>query len=160
MNANRRAALIGTSSLLALAACAGGASNASTVQSVFSAIQYALPLLDVLALGIAVAVPAAAPIVAVVEPYLGSAAALFQTMSATMSDATAKPIVARIEGYLSAAVAAVSSAVAAAPAGSKAAAFQPKIAQAQAVLALLTAFVNGVQAMPTARTSMPALLHK
>jgi cytochrome c5 len=161
---NRRA-LLSTTALMAvpaaLAACASSpAPTNSAVQSAFNAIQYALPLLDVLALGLSVAVPAAAPVLAIVEPYLGSAATVFQGMSDTMTAAAAQPIVAQIEGYLTGATAAVQKAITSAPAGSPVAAFGPKVAQAQAVLGLLTAFVNGVQAMPTKATVSLALLHK
>lgn len=145
----KRRILLNTTALalpaLALAACAStGTGTSATVQAVFNAVQFALPLLDVLALGIAVAVPAAAPIVAVVEPYIGSAGVVFQTLSATMTDASAKPLVQQIEGYLSGAVQAVQKAVGAAPAGSPLTQFAPKVAQAQAVLALLTTFIHGV----------------
>lgn len=136
--------------------CAPGSST-SNVQTVFNGIQFVLPLVDVLAAGIAIAVPGAAPIVGIVSPFLGNAASVFQTLSATMSDAEAKPIVQKIESYVAGAVDAVGNVLASSP---KLAEFQPKFEQAKQVLALLTDFVSGVQAMPTARMAMPRLLHK
>lgn len=134
------------------------AGNAS-VQAVFNGVQFVLPLIDVLALGIAVAVPAAAPVVAVVTPLLNSAGTVFQTLSATMTAVDAQPIVKQIEDYVVSAVTAVNNVVTAPGASPALAAFQPKVAQAEAVVALLTAFVNGVSAMPTAATVPTPYLH-
>lgn len=149
-------------SAIAIAGCTTAATSAS-VQSVFASIQFVLPLLDVLALGIAVAVPSSAPALVGVTPYLNSAAGVFQTLSATMTQVEAQPIVKQIEAYVASAVAAVKGVVTAPGAAPALVAFQPKVAQAEAVVALLTAFVNGVTAQPgatAARTAMPALLHR
>jgi hypothetical protein len=156
MNTDRRLAILGGATL-AVAACTPGASTSSNVQTVFNGIQFVLPLVDVMAAGIAIAVPGAAPIVAVVAPYLNNAAAVFQGLSATMSEAEAKPLVQKIETYVAGAIDAVGNAMKSSP---KLAEFQPKLEQAKQVLALLTAFVNGVKAMPTARAAMPRLLHR
>ncbi len=145
----KRRLLASSAALLALAACTalpGTAPTISpTVQAVFNATQFLLPLLDVLAAGIAVAVPAAAPIVAIVAPYLASASGVFQTLQVVMTETQAQPLVQQIEGDVQAAVAAIAGVVNGNP---KLAPLASKIAQAQAVLGLLTAFVNGVQAMP------------
>lgn len=161
---NRRN-LVSTTALiapaLALAACATTSTGATpAVQTVFNAVQFILPLVDALALGISVAVPSSAALVAAVTPYLSAAAPIFQTLSATMTQVQAMPIVQQIEGYLSGAVKAVAGVVSGAAPGSKLAAFGPKVAQAQAALALVTAFVNGVTAMPTAAMAPLPLLHR
>jgi hypothetical protein len=164
---NRRS-MLSTSSLvlpaLALAACSTATGTAPTnavVQTVFNGIQFVLPLLDVLAAGIAVAVPAAAPIVATIAPYLASASGVFQTLSIGATEAAAQPVVAQIETYISAAVTAVEGVVNGNP---KLAPLAPKVQQAQAVLGLLTAFINGVTATSAAaaRASfvLPPLLHR
>ncbi len=153
---NRRRALASVS-VIALAACSGGAISSANVQGVFNAIQFALPLLDVLAAGIAVAVPGAAPIVALVTPYLNSAGAVFQTLSATMTATQAQPLVGQIEGYLAAAVTAVQGVVSSTP---SLAPLASKVAQAQAVLGLLTTFVNGVSTMPTSALVPLPYLHR
>ena len=130
------------------------------VQSVFNSIQFVLPLLDVLAAGIAVAVPAAAPAVAAVTPYLNAAGTVFQTLQVTMTKAQAQPIVQQIEGYVSGAVTAAQNVIATTP---SLAGLAPKVQQAQAVLGLLTTFVNGVvpaAALAKAPVALPPLLHR
>ncbi len=159
--ASSRRLLLATSALVAVAACTatgtGPVSN-SQVQTVFNGIQFVLPLLDVLAAGVAIAVPAAAPAIALATPYLDNAGAVFQSLSETMTTVQAQPIVKQIEGYLSSGFAVAQKVVAANP---SLAGFAPKLAQANAVLGLLTAFVNGVQAMPTAATvALPPYLHR
>src|ERR1700723_975878 len=137
-----------------------GTTNNAAVQTVFNGIQFVLPLLDVLAAGIAVAVPAAAPIVATIAPYIASAGGVFQTLSIGATEAAAQPIVGQIETYISAAVTAVEGVVNGNP---KLAPLLPKVQQAQAVLGLLTAFINGVTATPAAAArasfALPPLLH-
>lgn len=160
---NRRSILSTTALVapaLALAACSSTSTANATVQTVFNAIQFALPLIDTLAFGIAIAVPPAAPLVAAVTPYLNAAGPVFQTLSATMTQVQAQPIVQQIEGYLAGAVKAVAGVVDGAPAGSQLAAFAPKVQQAQAALALVTTFVNGVS-VGASMTPVPMpLLHR
>lgn len=163
---NRRSILVTSSAialpaLAAIAACTvPPAGTTPAVQTVFNDIQFILPLVDALAFGISIAVPSSAALVAAATPYLNSAAPIFQTLSATMTQVQAMPIVQQIEGYLSGAVKAVAGVVNGAPAGSQLAAFAPKVQQAQAALALVTAFVNGVTAMPTAAMAPLPLLHR
>jgi hypothetical protein len=117
----------------------------ATVQAVFNGIQYVLPLVDALALGISVAVPGAAGVLTTVTSYLNQAAPIFQSLQATMAVAEAQPLVGEIETYIAGAVKAVATAVQGNPA---LAAYQTRVAQAEAVVALLTAFVNGVTTPP------------
>jgi hypothetical protein len=167
MNPFRRGLVTGSALVLpalALAGCAavtGGTTagiNAS-VQSVFNASQYVLPLLDVLLVGIAVAVPAAAPAIALATPYLNAAGAAFQGLSVTMAPASAQPIVQQIAADIGAVIQAAAGLVTGPGANPKLAPLAPKLQQAQAVLGLLTAFVSGVTAMPTAATVRLPLLH-
>ncbi len=157
---NRRSALSGVS-VLALVACTSPQGN-TNAQAVFAQIQYLLPLVRAMAAGIAIAVPESAGIVAIVTPYLDQAGTAFQALSATMSVAQAQPIVAQVETYLKAAVDTLANTVNGAPPGSKLASFAPMVAEAQAVLALVVAFANGVQVMPkaAARPMALPLLHR
>lgn len=157
---NRRKAFAGAS-ILALVACSSSAGNANA-QAVFAQIQYILPMVRVLAAGIAIAEPKAAGIVAQVAPYLDNAATAFQGLSATMTEVQALPIVQQVAGYAKAAVDAVAAVVNAAASGSKLAQFGPEVATAQAVLALITAFAVGVQNAPKAAARPVALplLHR
>jgi hypothetical protein len=149
-------ALGGTTLMIA---CATGTSTA-TVQAVFNDIQFILPLLDALAVGVSIAVPGAAPILAIVQPALTAAGTLFQGLSATASVSQAQPVVSQISAYLSAAVKAIADTVGAAPIGSRLAGFQPQVRQAQAVLDLLISFVTGVTKMPTAAMIPLPYLHR
>jgi hypothetical protein len=157
---NRRSALSGAS-VLALVACTSPSGNANA-QAVFSQIQYFLPLVKVMAGGIAIAEPKAAGIVATVAPYLDQAGVLFQGLSATMTEVQARPIVQQIYGYGKSAVDAVAALVNAAPPGSKLASFAPMVMESQAVLALVMAFATGAQNMPkaAARPMALPLLHR
>jgi hypothetical protein len=155
---NRRNALAGVS-LVALAACTSPTADVS-VQTVFADVQFILPLLGTLAAGIAIAVPQSAGIVAIVTPYLTQAATAFQSLSATMTAVQAMPIVSQIEAYLQSAVDAVANLINGAAVGSTLIKFAPQIQQAEAVLALIMAFVKGLQAAPLARVqgvSLPYL---
>jgi hypothetical protein len=156
---NRRNLAAGIS-VLALAACGTTASGGPTVQSVFAQCQYILPLVRILVAGIDIAVPASAPLVNAALPFLDQAGAAFQLLQAAMPVSTALPIVQQVEGYAKQAVDTVASAVNAAAPGSKLAQFAPEVLEAQAVLALITAFANGVQAMPTAAAVKLPLLHR
>jgi hypothetical protein len=167
MNPFRRDLVTGSALVLpalALAGCAavtGGTTagiNAS-VQSVFSASQYILPLLDVMLVGIAMVVPAAAPAIALATPYLNAAGAAFQGLSLSMTQSAAQPVVQRIAGAVGQVIQTTTGIINAPGANPKLAALAPKLAQAQAVLGLLTAFVSGVTAMPTAATVRLPLLH-
>jgi hypothetical protein len=160
---NRRG-LLATSALIApviaVAACVTGA-VVPAVLAVFNGIQFVMPLLDVLVAGMAIAVPAAAPLVAIVTPYLNSAAAVFADMVPTMTQLQALPLVQQIEGFLQSAVKAANDAVNAPGADPKLKQFLPKIAQAQQVLDLLTAFGKGVQGgTALAPMELPRLLHR
>lgn len=161
---NRRS-LVSTTALiapaLALAACAATSTGTTpAVQTVFNAVQFALPLVDMLVTGVSIAFPPTAPVLATVIPYINSAGTVFQTLSTTMTTVQAQPIVQQIEGYVSAVVKAVKSAVSAPNAPPQLAGFAPKVAQAEAALGLLTAFVNGIAAMPTAAMAPLPLLHR
>jgi hypothetical protein len=158
---NRREAFGGVS-ILALVACTPSASGNANSQAVFAQIQYILPMVRVLAAGIAIAEPKAAGIVAQVAPYLDQAGAAFQNLSATMTEVQALPIVQQVAGYAKSAVDAVAAVVEAAAPGSKLAQYAPMVAEAQAVLALITAFAVGVQNAPkaAARPMALPLLHK
>jgi hypothetical protein len=140
-------------SLGALAACAqiesltGTTTPTAAVQAVYNATQFVLPLLDALALGISVTVPVSAGVLSLVTGYLNQAMPIFQQFVVTMSQSQAQPLVQQIEGYVSDAVSAIATAVQANP---KLAAYQSRVAQAQAVVGLLTAFVNGISTMPKA----------
>ncbi len=153
---NRRQTLT-AAPVLALAACAPGSTTASNVQKVMLQAQFVLPLVDVLLAGVAVAVPSAAPAITAAQPYLDQAGAAFQMIAATMTDTQAKPLVQQIEDGVAAALNAVSGIIASNP---KLAPLAPKLAQAQAVLALLDAFVTGVSSMPTAAAVRMPLLHQ
>lgn len=162
---NRRSLLSTTvlvTPALALAACAVSG-PAPTVQSVFNQIQYLLPLIRALVAGMAIAVPGSAALVNAALPYLDEAGVAFQLLEATMPVPTAMPIVQQVETYAKSAVDTLANIVNSAGAGSKLAQFAPEVAEGQAVLALITAFANGVQAMPmTARfrsVSLPLLHH-
>lgn len=157
---NRRTAFASVS-VLALAACTSPAGNANA-QTVFAQIQYILPMVRVLAAGIAIAEPKAAGIVTQVAPYLDQAGAAFQSLSATMTEVQALPIVQQVAGYAKSAVDAVAAVVNGAAPGSKLAQYSPIVAEAQAVLALITAFAVGVQNAPkaVARPMALPLLHK
>lgn len=152
---NRRNFAAGAS-LVAIAACTSPQGNANA-QAVFAKIQYLLPLIRATAAGIAIAVPESAGIVAIVTPYLDQAGTAFQALSATMTVVQAQPIVQQVETYLKAAVDTLANTVNGAPPGSKLASFAPMVAEAQAVLALVVAFANGVQVMPKAAARPMAL---
>jgi hypothetical protein len=143
-----------------LGACAATSGN-PTVQAVFNAIQYVLPFADALALGISVAVPASASLMAGVMTGLNQAGPIFQTLQNTMTAAAALPIVKQIEDYVSAGVSSIGSVVAA---NQKLAAYQTRVTQAQTLVGLLTTFVNGVSAgVPVAALAPTVpipLLHK
>ncbi len=158
---NRRLVMssVSVAALVAMGACTPAPAGQS-VQSVFSQVQYLLPLIKVLVAGIAIAVPQSAGIVTAVAPYLDAAGGVFQTLQATMTVAQAQPIVAQVTTYLKSAVDQVASLVNAAPPGSPLAKFQPEAIEAQGVLDLIIAFQSGVQAMPTARFKMSPLMHK
>lgn len=165
---NKRRALFGSTALVAvgaIAACAqiekitGTTTPQAAVQAVFNACQFVLPLVDALALGISVAVPAAAPAMGAVIAGISTAGPIFQTFETTMTQAQAQPIVQQIESYVTAGVNSIAGVVNSAATGSKLAAYQSRVAQAQAVVGLLTTFVNGVSAMPTGATVPLPLLH-
>lgn len=162
MNATRRTALTGVS-VIALAACTTTGANAPTVQSVMNQVQYLLPLVKTLVAGMAIAVPASASMVNAALPFLDQAGAAFQLLQVTMPNTQAMPIVQQIETYAKSAVDTLANAVNGAPVGSKLQQFAPMVTEAQAVLALVTAFANGLQAMPTAArvraVSLPLLHH-
>lgn len=148
----------------ALAGCAaiekitGTTTPQGAVQAVFNSVQFVLPLIDALALGISVAVPGSAAIMAGVMTLINQAGPVFQTLDAAMTTATAQPIVKQIEGYVTAGTSAIAGVVNSTPA---LAAYKTRVAQAQAVVGLLTTFVNGVS--PTAAlapTVLPPLLHR
>lgn len=159
---NNRRALLSASALVApalLVACATATSNA-TVSAVFNAIQYILPELETLALGVSILFPAAAPTVAIVEPYLIPAASIFQGLSAAMTTVQALPRVQQIEVYLKTAFDKVQTAMGSPTAPPTIAKFSPALQKASAALALVTAFVNGVQALPSAAAVPLLLLHR
>ena len=143
---------------LALAACATSGGSAPTVQSVMLQIQYLLPLVRALVAGMAIAVPGSAALVNAALPWLDQAGVAFQLLEATMPVPTAMPIVQQVETYAKSAVDTLANVINGAPAGSKLAQFAPEVTEAQAVLALITAFANGVQAMPMAARLMSASL--
>lgn len=147
---------------LSLAACAPtttstGTTTQSNVQKVLGQIQFVLPLVDVLLAGVAVAIPSAAPAITAAEPFLAAAGQAFQSISATMTDMEAKPIVQQVEGYVAGALKAISGVIAG---NASLAPLSPKLAQAQAVLVLLDAFVTGVSVMPTAAAVPVPYLHR
>jgi hypothetical protein len=153
---NRRLALSAVA-LAGVAACAPGSATAFNVQKVMLQAQFLLPLADVLLAGVAVAVPGAAPAIMATQPFLAAAGKVFQTISATMTDVQAKPLVQQIEDYVGAALKAISGVVMDNP---KLAPLASKLSQAQAVLALLDAFVSGVSTVPTAAAVPVPLLHR
>jgi hypothetical protein len=125
---------------------------------VLNEIQFLLPLIDALALGISVAVPGSAAAMAAIAAALNQAGPIFQTLQATMTIAQAQPIVQQIETYVTSAVAAIAKTV---NANAALAAYQAQVAQAQQVVGLLVEFVNGVTAAPAARAiALPPLLHR
>ena len=149
---NRRNLLSTTvlaTSAVALAACATS-TTAPTVQSVMLQIQYLLPLTKALVVGIGIAVPASAGLVNTALPYLDQATAAFQLLQSNMPVSTGLPIVQQVEVYLKQAVDVVASAISSAPAGSKLIQYTAEVQEAQAVLALITAFASGVQAVSVA----------
>lgn len=162
---NRRA-LFSTTALvlpaLAVAACTPGTSGGvdANLQTVFNASQFVLPLLDVLLVGVSLVVPAAAPLIALATPYLNAAGNAFQDLSLTMTTSAAKPVVQQIADNVGGVIKAVTDVIAAPGGNAKLAALAPKLQQAQAALALLTAFISGVHAMPTAATVPMRLLHR
>lgn len=145
---------------LVLGACAGTSAN-PTVQSVFNGIQFVLPFADALALGISVAVPGSAGIMAGVMTGIEQAGPIFQTLQATMTEAAALPIVKQIEDYVSAGVSSIVNVVNSNPA---LAAYKTRVAQAQTVVGLIATFVNGVTAGVPVAARAPTvpipLLHK
>jgi hypothetical protein len=163
---NRRILLASSALVLpALAGCAAvekmtGTTNPdAAVQSIFNSCQYILPLVDALALGISVAVPGAAVAMGAVMTGIAKAGPIFQTFEATMTAVQAQPIVSQIENYAAAGVNTIANVVNGTPALS---AYATRVQQAQAVVGLLTTFVNGATAMPTAAmapTVFPSLLH-
>lgn len=140
--------------------CAATSAN-PTVQSVFNAIQYVLPVADALALGISVAVPASAGVMAGVMTGIAQAGPIFQTLQATMTEAAALPIVKQIEDYVSAGVSSIVNVVNSSPA---LAAYSTRVAQAQTVVGLIATFVNGVTAGAPVAARAPTvpipLLHR
>lgn len=155
------ASTVSLSALLVAGACSATAT--ANAQAIFAQIQYLLPLLKMLVIGISIAVPQAAGVVQVVAPYLDNAATVFQTLQATMSLVDARPIVQQISGYATAAVDAVANLVDAAPVSSTLAKFKAEVQEAQAVLALITAFAAGLPSIPVAarvQTSALPLLHR
>lgn len=160
MNIDRRLALSAVA-LAGVAACT--VAQTAGIQPVFNAIQFVLPLEKALAVGLSVAVPQAAGLIAAVQPYLDKAAPIFQKLQASMTAAEGKPLIQQIEGYAKDAMEQIVAVVANAPPGSRLASFQPLVMEAQAALAVITAFVSGVSAMPTAATAAAVpvpLLHR
>lgn len=158
---NRRNALAGVSAAALLVGCTSLSGNANA-QAVFAAVQYFLPLVETMAIGISIAVPQSAAIVTTVAPYLDKAGLAFQALSATMTQVQAQPIVQQVEAYGRGAVDQIATLVNTAPPGSALAKFAPEVAKAQAVLALLTVFVNGAMNIPKAAMAPVALplLHR
>lgn len=147
---------------LALAACTPGTSGTSTqVEQVIAQIQALLPFVDVLAAGLAIAVPAAASVVVAIEPYLGTAQAALNTLSSTMAASAAAPVVTQIENAIGAAVQIIGQFVNAPGADPKLAKFAPLVAQAGAVVSLLNAFVNAAAGVITPKASLvvPRSMH-
>lgn len=151
---NRRSALTVAPALAAVplvAGCAtiekwtGTTTPQAATQAVLNEVQFILPLVDALALGISVAVPGLGTAMGVVIAGVANAGPIFQTLQATMTTAEAQPIVQQIEGYVAAGVAQLVTAVQKTPA---LAAYATRVQQAQAVVALLTTFVNGVVPAP------------
>lgn len=154
-------ALIAAGALASCAAPSGSTTPASTLQYVMNEIQGILPLFGILAVGLAVAVPALAPIEAAVAPYINAATVAFSTISAATELATAQPTVKTITDNLNTAYTAIQAAITANPALAK---YGASVAQIGAVLTALENFAVGVQvvvaapAMPTnAIGIMPAL---
>lgn len=146
-NSARRSALFGTSAALvavAVAGCTSGAVTTASVEQVIAEMQALLPFLDVLATGISIAVPAAAPLLAIVMPYLANASTIFATISSTMTQVEAAPIVQKFSDAIAGALNAIDEEISSVPAGSPLVKFQPLLAQANAVFALLLAFYNAI----------------
>ena len=160
---------LGTTALVAVGALTGCAwleqvtgttTPAAAVQAIFNSVQYELPLVDALAVGIAMAVPGLASAMTLVEQGIAAAGPIFQTFQTTMTAVQAQPIVAQIEGYVSAGMSSIVSAVNATPSLASNQPLQTRLAQAQAVLGLLTTFINGVTAGAKATIPVPLpLLH-
>lgn len=163
---NRRWLLATTALAIPIAGCAaiekitGTSTPTAAGEAIVLDCQYLLPLLDAMALGISIAVPASAPAMALVMTGITNAGPIFQQLSSTMAVAQAQPLVQQIETYASGALTSIASVVNAAPALS---AYATRVAQAEAVLGLLTTFVNGAATLPTAArapTVLPSLLHR
>lgn len=146
---------------LVLSACAVGSTAATTTAAVVNEIQYVLPLVDVLAVGIAAAVPASAPIISAALPYLTDAGTIFQTLTAAMTTAQAQPIVLQISKDVGNIYDAIQQGMALAPNNAVITALEPKLAQCAAVLELMLNFAQGISTMPKAAPMVQLpLLHK
>ena len=152
--------------VVALSGCAeiekitGTTTPAAAGEAILLDAQFLLPLVDALALGISVAVPASAPLMTTAMGLIASAGPVFQQLSSTMTVAAAQPLVQQIETYASGALSSIAGVVNTTPALS---AYATRVAQAQQVLGLLTTFVNGVTTAPTAamiQAGTPPLLHR
>lgn len=145
----------------AVAACAAGSSAATATASIVNAIQYVLPLADILAVAVAAAVPAAAPIITAALPYLNEAGVVFQGLAASMTQIEAQPIVQQISKDVQNVYTAIQQGMAQAPRNPTIVALQPKLAQCDAVIQALIAFYQGVSTMPKAYAPVALpLLHK
>lgn len=151
-----RAALVAP---VALAGC-GTTATSTTTQTVLNEIQFLLPLVETLAIGISVDVPSTAKTMNTIVSTLNlDAAPIFQSIVATMTQEQSAPLVQKIEAYASAAMASIATVVANTPSLAK---YANSVAQAQEVLTLIEAFVTGVTTGPvSARAPVPVpLLHR
>jgi hypothetical protein len=128
---------------LALAGCStvAGFVNSPTVQAVINQIQAAMPAIELIAQGVAIAYPAAAAIIPVVEGALSTAFSLFQQLSASLSVSAAQPIAQQVVNALTQALNAISTALSRAPQLPALVTWEGFLAQAKAVVALIVSFV-------------------
>jgi hypothetical protein len=135
---------------IALAGCTAlGGSTSSQVEQVIADIQgvlsYASPIIPL----IAAFVPGAAAFVPMVETGLSVAAAIFNTISSTMTTAAAQPLVGQIVTALGGALDSADQATALIQNPAAKATATAIIAEARTVLALLATFASGVIAVVT-----------
>lgn len=141
----KRRLFASTALVSAVAACAvPGTTTTSSVPVTMLQIQAILGLLEGLGAGVAAAVPGAATIMSILQPWFNSANDIFQGMNAGMSNVLAGSAVQQIANVLTLAVNAVQTAVndPHAPVGVQALAM--KLQEARDILAALVVFAEGV----------------
>ncbi len=160
---NRRA-LFNTTAIVAVAAtldaCASGSATSTTaVEQVITDIQGVLSYVGPIIPLISVFVPGTTAFVPLVEAGLGVATGLLNTLSSTMTTASAQPIVHQIATALGGALDAADHAVVLISSPTQRAGATALIAEARVVLGMLDTFVTGVVATVVPAAKLGSIRH-